>query len=39
MNRNDRPVNKLENGIQLCFSCKKACGGCEWSQSLTPVPR
>ena len=23
---------------QLCWDCKNACGGCEWSKSLEPVP-
>lgn len=23
---------------QLCWSCKNACGGCEWSANLEPVP-
>lgn len=23
---------------QLCWSCKNACGGCEWSAYLKPVP-
>lgn len=23
---------------QLCWSCKNACGGCEWSAYLEPVP-
>ena len=23
---------------QLCWDCKNACGGCEWSESLEPVP-
>lgn len=23
---------------QLCWSCKNACGGCEWSAHLEPVP-
>lgn len=27
--------NKKE---QLCWSCKNACGGCEWSARLEPVP-
>ena len=22
---------------QLCWKCKKACGGCSWSESLTPI--
>ncbi len=22
----------------LCFSCRHACGGCEWSRSFKPVP-
>lgn len=22
---------------QLCWDCKKACGGCAWSRNLTPV--
>lgn len=24
---------------QLCWSCKNACGGCEWSAYLEPVSR
>lgn len=23
---------------QLCWDCAKACGGCEWSDGLDPVP-
>lgn len=23
---------------QLCWECKNACGGCEWSANLEPVP-
>lgn len=23
---------------QLCWECKNACGGCEWSARLEPVP-
>ena len=22
----------------LCFDCERACGGCSWSRSFTPVP-
>lgn len=24
---------------QLCWTCANACGGCEWSDHLEPVPR
>ena len=23
---------------QLCWRCRRACGGCSWSQRLQPVP-
>lgn len=23
---------------QLCWDCKKACGGCSWSKNFEPVP-
>ena len=23
---------------QLCWTCQNACGGCEWSSKLQPVP-
>lgn len=23
---------------QICWDCKNACGGCEWSDRLEPVP-
>ena len=26
----------MEN--KLCMDCQKACGGCNWSKNLTPVP-
>ena len=25
-------------GANICFMCKKACGGCSWSKSFEPVP-
>lgn len=32
------PKNKsLRGAKQLCFSCKKACGGCSWSTWFRPV--
>ena len=27
-----------EESGQLCWGCKNACGGCEWSRKLEPVP-
>ena len=24
--------------MTLCWDCKKACGGCRWSDKLLPVP-
>lgn len=27
----------MEKKDQLCWSCKNACGGCEWSARLEPV--
>lgn len=26
------------NTANICFDCEKACGGCSWSESFTPVP-
>ena len=28
---------RREENEQLCWKCKKACGGCSWSDNLTPV--
>ena len=28
---------RLEEDKQLCIHCKKACGGCNWSDYLKPV--
>lgn len=28
---------RLEEDKQLCWRCKKACGGCNWSKYLKPV--
>lgn len=25
-------------GVNICFDCKKACGGCSWSKDFEPVP-
>ena len=27
-----------ENTGNICFFCRKACGGCSWSRDFTPVP-
>lgn len=32
-----RKKREDESG-QLCWNCKKACGGCSWSSSFTPIP-
>lgn len=29
---------KIQVGAQLCWTCKKACGGCSWSRKFEPVP-
>lgn len=29
---------KIPVGAQLCWTCKKACGGCSWSSRFEPVP-
>ena len=31
-----RKANK-KSGEQLCWTCSKACGGCNWSESFKPV--
>lgn len=28
---------RREEEYQLCWQCKKACGGCSWSKCLIPV--
>lgn len=29
------PIRDTSN---ICFFCKRACGGCSWSESFDPVP-
>ena len=29
--------NKFKKKEQLCWECKNACGGCDWSRKLLPV--
>ena len=29
--------SNTENRANICFDCKKACGGCSWSKNFTPV--
>ena len=31
-------MQKLFENEQLCWNCKKACGGCLWSDKDLPVP-
>lgn len=31
-------VNYHKEDFTKCWTCKKACGGCIWSQSFKPVP-
>lgn len=36
--RKERAANTYYNKIQPCWTCKNACGGCEWSRYFKPVP-
>ena len=34
-----KKASKVEyRSTQLCWTCANACGGCEWSDHLEPVP-
>lgn len=36
--KSKRPsVDYSHEDYQPCWTCKKACGGCSWSRSFTPV--
>lgn len=36
--RNGAPrVEYTKAGFQPCWTCKKACGGCSWSQNFKPI--
>ena len=30
-------MEKYQFNQNICWACQNACGGCSWSQSLTPV--
>lgn len=30
-------IDYAGDDFQPCWTCKKACGGCSWSRSFTPV--
>lgn len=30
-------MERYQFNQNICWGCQKACGGCSWSQSLTPV--
>lgn len=34
----DTKKRRIKNVDQLCWDCVNACGGCEWSSGLEPVP-
>lgn len=33
-----KPPKVEYQSMQLCWTCANACGGCEWSDHLEPVP-
>lgn len=37
--RSKKPLSVDYSGgeYQLCWTCRKACGGCSWSRSFVPV--
>ena len=37
--KKQKKAHKVEyQSTQLCWTCDNACGGCEWSDHLEPVP-
>lgn len=36
--KNPVPVDYTSTKFQPCWTCSRACGGCEWSALFQPVP-
>ena len=36
--RKERAANTYFTKFQSCWTCKNACGRCEWSREFKPVP-